>query len=134
MSIITCNEPSGFIPTITAQVKRDFDVDVEEGVYKAVCKLDVKVDKAELMKLLRGDRHSYDKGYENGMRDAVKRAHWEGLDHKFIELDEDGCTTRSAFCSNCREWLVGSEEYGCKGYYCPNCGAKMMAKENEWHA
>ena len=55
----------------------------------------------------------------------IVHAHWEDLDNEPIELDEDGCPVKSAFCSNCHEWLTGSEEYACKGYYCPNCGAKM---------
>lgn len=33
----------------------------------------------------------------------------------------------SCYCSECGEWLVGSDELPVKGIYCPNCGKKMKA-------
>lgn len=55
----------------------------------------------------------------------VVHAHW--VDHKnnYVPIDASGDVSRSAFCSNCREWLTASDEYACRGNYCPNCGAKM---------
>ena len=39
---------------------------VEDDVYKAILKTDVKVNKEELLKALRYDRDQYDKGYMDG--------------------------------------------------------------------
>jgi hypothetical protein len=39
-----------------------------------------------------------------------------------------GCVTDSCKCSECGDWLTGSDEYECSARYCPNCGAEM---ENE---
>lgn len=38
---------------------------------------------------------------------------------------KDGFPDKSCYCSECREWLVASDEYAVKGNYCPNCGARM---------
>ena len=37
----------------------------------------------------------------------------------------DGTPLKSSTCSNCGNWLVGSDEYSCAGYFCPACGAPM---------
>lgn len=37
----------------------------------------------------------------------------------------DGTPLKSSICSNCGNWLVGSDEYSCAGYFCPACGAPM---------
>ena len=42
----------------------------------------------------------------------------------------DGEPRSSCYCSECREWLVASDEYAVKGNYCPNCGAKMDGGED----
>lgn len=41
---------------------------------------------------------------------------------------ENGEPLKSCYCSECGEWLVASDEYGVKGRYCPNCGAKMESE------
>lgn len=40
-----------------------------------------------------------------------------------------GCVTDSCECSECGEWLTGSDEYECSARYCPNCGAEMEGSE-----
>ena len=50
---------------------------------------------------------------------------WIGDNGKEVFLDEFGNTEHSSTCSVCGDWLVGSDEYGCRGRYCPNCGARM---------
>jgi hypothetical protein len=40
-----------------------------------------------------------------------------------------GCVTDSCECSECGEWLTGSDEYECSARYCPNCGAEMESEE-----
>ena len=40
--------------------------------------------------------------------------------------DKDGDTTDSCYCSICGDWLTASDEYAARGWFCPNCGAKMQ--------
>ena len=54
---------------------------------------------------------------------------WIGDNGKEVYLDEFGNTKHSCHCSVCGDWLVASDEYGCRGRYCPNCGAKMEGAE-----
>lgn len=42
-----------------------------------------------------------------------------------VRLDESGCPVYTCCCSECNDWLTGSDEYAARGRYCPNCGAKM---------
>ena len=42
---------------------------------------------------------------------------------------KDGFPDKSCYCSECREWLVASDEYAVKGNFCPNCGADMRGEE-----
>lgn len=60
--------------------------------------------------------------------EVIRHAHWVNNVDDYVELDMFGHPEHSAFCSNCGAWLTGSDEYDCKGYYCPNCGAKMDEK------
>lgn len=54
---------------------------------------------------------SYNKGYEDGKRDAVKHGEWI----------EDGCMYRCSECGNLESYYSDS--------YCRCCGAKMDGKE-----
>jgi hypothetical protein len=42
---------------------------------------------------------------------------------------KDGFVMDSCSCSECGEWLTGSDEYQCSGNFCPNCGADMREVE-----
>lgn len=46
-------------------------------------------------------------------------------------LDEFGNVTCSAHCSECGDWLTASDEYSCRGRYCPNCVADMRGEKDE---
>ena len=59
------------------------------------------------------------------------QAEWRDADGNFVPLDEDGCTTASAWCSNCGEWLTGSDEHWTSGRFCPNCGYRMKGADDE---
>ena len=52
------------------------------------------------------------------------RGEWIGDDEERVETI-DGSPVKSATCSNCGNWLVGSDEYSCAGHFCPSCGAPM---------
>lgn len=56
----------------------------------------------------------------------VVHSYWVDKEGKFVPFNEkDGCPARSCYCHRCNDWLTGSDEYPCRGNYCPNCGAKM---------
>lgn len=64
-----------------------------------------------------------------------RKGHWIGSRRvgcgfgeckEYIVPIKDGIVTNSCHCSECGEWLTGSDEYECYGNYCPNCGAKMV--------
>lgn len=58
---------------------------------------------------------------------SIDRPRGEWLDEygDKVEIDDNGITEDSCWCSVCGEWLVASDEYSTKGYFCPNCGADM---------
>ena len=59
------------------------------------------------------------------------RGEWRNIDGELVPLDEGGCPTESAWCSECGTWLVASDEYSVIGRFCPNCGAKMKGAEDD---
>lgn len=50
---------------------------------------------------------------------------------KTATLDEFGNVSCSAHCSECGDWLTASDEYDCRGRFCPNCGAKMEVEHED---
>ena len=62
----------------------------------------------------------------------VRRGRWIDSNKKPVPWDEQNPTSPSgsAYCSECGEWLTGSDEYPVTGLYCPNCGALMREIEN----
>ena len=61
-------------------------------------------------------------------RQKRKKGKWIG-EFKEVTIDENGNTTGSCHCSECGEWLTGSDEYPTRGRYCPNCGSKMEVED-----
>ena len=63
-----------------------------------------------------------------------KTGHWIGKKYigndewqeYIVPLDEEGYSTDECRCSECGDTLAASDEYSCRGYYCPNCGARMV--------
>lgn len=56
----------------------------------------------------------------------VRHGQWLSMDSEnVIAMDDDGCPVDSCRCSECGDWLTGSDEYAVRGRYCPNCGALM---------
>ena len=62
----------------------------------------------------------------------VRHGRWVDENKNPIPWDEcnSKCPSHSAYCSECGEWLTGSDEYPAIGLYCPNCGTRMD-KEDE---
>lgn len=64
-------------------------------------------------------KDAYQKGYEQGKKDAAKHGHWS----QYAEPHEDG--KGLYICSVCNEmYVMHDDEYK----FCPNCGAKMDTK------
>jgi len=63
--------------------------------------------------------------------EEIPQGEWRDADGNFVPLDKDGCTTASAWCSNCGEWLTGSDEHWTSGRFCPNCGRRMKGADDE---
>ena len=64
-----------------------------------------------------------------------KTGHWIGkklVNDNWIDyvapLDDEGYSTDECRCSECGDTLAASDEYSCRGYYCPHCGARMESK------
>lgn len=56
----------------------------------------------------------------------VRVGKWVDSEGNLVGLDEEGCTNAMCWCSECGDWLTGSDEYSVRGRFCPNCGAKML--------
>ena len=45
-------------------------------------------------------------------------------------LNSKGYTQGECYCSVCGDFLMASDEYTCRGNFCPNCGADMRGSNN----
>lgn len=58
-----------------------------------------------------------------------KTGHWVSVnDGNIVAIDNDGFPERACFCSECKKYLIASDEYAVYGRYCPFCGAKMEGR------
>lgn len=105
--------------------------EVDNLVLESCVKVGCHVDKDELEKALRYDRDQYEKGYDDGMRDAAdaiealqaqlpKRGEWINSKERI----------RPDMCSVCG-CVYEADRFMDKiaWNYCPNCGAKMEVQE-----
>lgn len=60
-----------------------------------------------------------------------KIGHWIGEDGATVYVNSLGLVIdfKACKCSECGEWLTGSDEYVCSGRFCPSCGIKMEEKK-----
>lgn len=79
----------------------------------------VDVNKEELIKALQYDRDQYNKGYEDGLKDAVPVVHGHWIEDITYDLQ------RVIKCSVC------NRKYNELSNFCPHCGAKMDLKDGE---
>ena len=55
--------------------------------------------------------------------------HWISVnDGDIVAIDNDGFPERACFCSECKKYLIASDEYSVYGRYCPFCGTKMEGR------
>lgn len=93
----------------------------EHIVARARSLLGVDIDRDELIKALNYDRQQYEKGYEDGKRDAVKQGRWE-------RDDWGDYVKECSLCGKVPNAIPGRGNTPCYSDYCPNCGAKMDGK------
>lgn len=88
----------------------------EDGLFKAIQKVDIKVNKDELLKALAYDRNQYEKGYADAVADRIK-GQW---------IEEPNCWYRCSHCGSHYPSIRKVMEYN----FCPSCGAVM--NETHW--
>lgn len=54
-------------------LRTQIETQIEDDVIKAISKYGIDIDKDRLLEMLRGDSHSYDKGYVDGKREVCER-------------------------------------------------------------
>lgn len=105
------------IELITTTIMSEIAKHQEEQVMRAVQGVCVNVDKDELLKALAYDRQQYQKGYEDGLKNAdIVHGRW-------VRDPLTGFTV----CSYCGMPPPGDAELECffESDYCPKCGALM---------
>lgn len=59
----------------------------------------------------------------------AKTGHWVSVDDgDVVAIDNDGFPERACSCSECKKYLIASDEYAVYGRYCPFCGVKMEGR------
>lgn len=86
----------------------DIEYRFEDAVFKAIQKVDIKVDRNELIKALEYDRAQYDKGYSDGRFDR---------DREIVRCGEckncgDNAGEPEPYFLYCFEWLERVDENG----------------------
>ena len=103
-------------------IYEDTQYQIEEGIYKAVQKVDIKVDREELIKALEYDRGQYEKGYEDAKAERAK-GKW------IVDGHHPNYLLRCSACQEIAMWAGGiSYIYP---NFCPNCGADMRGEKDE---
>ena len=75
------------------------------------------------------DWERFDAGLVLLKEQQAKTGHWVSVnDGDIVAIDDDGFPERACFCSECKNYLVASDEYAVYGKYCPFCGAKMEGR------
>ena len=103
---------------IQKEVSNRITAEQEEMVHVKVSQY-IDVDKEELIKALKYDRDTYQKGYEDGKKDAVVHGHWVKHDNS------------SWACSQCNEVISMRRYMENELRYCSWCGTKMDERDGE---
>lgn len=72
---------------IISQIQEDLKVAFEDGVFKAVQRVGISVDKEELFKALAYDRGQYEQGYRNALKELIRCRDCENWIPGMIDLD-----------------------------------------------
>ena len=96
------------------EVCKKMTLDEENSIIRCVrIQANVDVDKVELLRALQYDRGQYEKGYEDGKRDAVRHGYWIRPSALI-----------NPCCSECKQY----EESGKEKPFCSECGVKMIGE------
>lgn len=93
--------------------------EADQYIVRACQKMNVDVDREELIRALQYDRDQYLKGYADAVADVrpVVRGHNTG-NARIFSCSECGYGIEDIFLSN-------EEDYSAHPNFCPNCGADM---------
>lgn len=80
-----------------------FDAEKDKLIYQAVQGVCVSVDKDELLKALAYDRQQYQKGYEDGVRDAIEKLKRKSTYHLYAY----GMSYTDDFLDSIKKEMVG---------------------------
>lgn len=94
------------IELIATEVSSQLDMEMGQMIYKAVQGVGVNVDKFELEKALRYDRHQYKKGYEDGVRDVIEKLKEKSTYHLYAY----GMSYTDDFLDSIKKEMVGDTE------------------------
>ena len=95
--------------------------------------------KKEIMECNADPINEFDLGWDTwGIFNAIDRtptadvapvvhAHWVDFGGNYMPVNDNGFPEGDCLCScsACGDYLTASDEYNVRGFYCPNCGAKM---------
>lgn len=81
----------------------------------------------EEIEMADAEAKAYAKGFKEGL-EARKQGEWIDENNNIVNLDKDGYTKGWCKCSKCGDYLSASDEYAVRGFFCPNCGARMAKK------
>ena len=104
-------------------IYKDVQNRMEKDIFYAIQKVDIKVDRDELLKALAYDRGQYEKGYEDAKAER-KKGKWLPYLEEYHDMFK---------CSNCGNITRVAFKFFSPPYdYCPYCGADMREeKTNE---
>lgn len=110
------------IEIITSQMRISIEQAISGEVVKAVQKVGINVDKAELLRALAYDRGQYDKGYADGKaarheKSEPIRMHYKEDKYRDVYLcptcKDNGLNYEQKYCAECGqaiEWEGGEKE------------------------
>ena len=110
-----------FRRTVDLQLLRDALELLKEDCHN--CKLECLLQKYDELK----------EKYDALLKEKEARTgHWVSVnDGDAVVIDSDGFPERACYCSECKKYLIASDEYAVYGRYCPFCGVKMEGRERD---
>lgn len=108
---------------------------MNEGMGQIMTREEIK-DFCDMKAQLEPENEDIFKAIVEALEQEPRKGHWIGQKKigfgkwkECIVPLKDGFVTDSCSCSECGDWLTGSDEYQCSGNFCPNCGADMREVE-----
>ena len=91
----------------------------------------------EQLEVFGGEHREFIEMAIKALEQKPRKGHWIGRQKVgfgewkdvTVLVNPKGCVTDSVECSECGNWLTGSDEYECDARFCPNCGAEMESEK-----